>query len=87
MAHFAKFILLIVSIWSPFFCFAQDGLILYTKTGCSNCAYAKTALQNNNIKFREYNVDVASNAQKMLKLLVFPDPLSPIIKLVLPFSN
>jgi len=47
----------------------QDSLIIFTKKGCSNCAYTKTILKENKINFIELGVENKTNAKNMLNQL------------------
>lgn len=48
-----------------FSCCSAQGVILFTQSGCSNCAYVKNTLSEHHITFQEHPLSQNENASKM----------------------
>lgn len=66
---------------------SQDSLVLYTKGGCSNCAYAKATLSEKHVKYTELSVDITANAKAMLQALKEQKYTGPIFMPVILYKN
>lgn len=65
-----KYILILLFSYILFQAYTQtEGLILFTKQGCSNCRYAKNRLDQNSIYYKEYSLEKNENARLMLDKL------------------